>query len=208
MSKDDETAGSSGRRRASSLPKDPMKTAAPRQDSILLASYQRAVNEYADPLKAFAARMLADDADWAEDVAQDALLALYRHLHDVPEAAWRPWLYRVARNLCLDRLRRRKHRPKNFRDYADEDNRDPVPPGRPTVQPEVVAQEVEMTRDLERAIEALPPRFREVFLLCERQGVSYEEASTILEIPLKTVSTRLFRARQRLLKALATHLDD
>lgn len=178
------------------------------QSPVLLASYQRAVHEYADPLKAFAARMLAEDADWAEDVAQDALLALYRHLHDVPESAWRPWLYRVTRNLCLDRLRRRKHRPKNFRDYADDENRDPVPPGTPSIRPEVRAQEVEMQRDLARAIEELPPRFREVFLLCERQGISYEEASSILDIPLKTVSTRLFRARQRLLKAMATHLDD
>nr|HMQ22719.1 sigma-70 family RNA polymerase sigma factor [Planctomycetota bacterium] len=69
------------------------------------------------------------------------------------------------------------------------------------------AQEVEMQRDLEQAIQELPPRFREVFLLCEQQGVSYEEASTILDVPLKTISTRLFRARQRLMKALAPHLE-
>ncbi|MCA8968997.1 MAG: RNA polymerase sigma factor [Planctomycetes bacterium] len=181
---------------------------ATRTDPVLLASYQRAVHDYADLLKSFAARLLADDADWAEDVAQDALLALYRHLHDVPESAWRPWLYRVTRNLCLDRLRRRKHRPKNFRDFADEENRDPVPPSRITNRPEIHAQEEEMQRDLEKAIAELPPRFREVFLLCEQQGVSYEEASTILDVPLKTISTRLFRARQRLMKAMASHLED
>ncbi len=182
-------------------------TSATRQDPILLASYQRAVHDYADLLKSFAARLLGDDADWSEDVAQDALLALYRHLHDVPESAWRPWLYRVTRNLCLDRLRRRKHRPRNFRDYADEENRDPVAPALPACRPEIRAQEVEMQRDLEQAIQELPPRFREVFLLCEQQGVSYEEASTILDVPLKTISTRLFRARQRLMKALAPHLE-
>lgn len=183
-------------------------TASSTQSPVLLASYQRAVHEFAEPLKAFAARMLAEDSNWSEDVAQDALLALYRHIHDVPESAWRPWLYRVTRNLCLDRLRRRKHRPKNFRDYADDENRDPVPPSGPSIRPEVRAQEVEMHHDLERAIEELPPRFREVFLLCERQGISYEEASSILDIPLKTVSTRLFRARQRLVKAMAPHLQD
>ena len=177
------------------------------QEPALLAAYQRAVHEYAEPLKTFAARMLAEDSEWSEDVAQDALLALYRHLHEVPEQAWRPWLYRVARNLCLDRIRRRKHRPRNFRDLADDENRDPISPDLPGRRPEIAAQETEMHRDLERAIEELPPRFREVFLLCERQGVSYEEASTILDIPLKTVSTRLFRARQRLLKALAVHLN-
>jgi RNA polymerase sigma-70 factor (ECF subfamily) len=83
-----------------------------------------------------------------------------------------------------------------------------VTPDRFSVQPEVRAQEEEMRRDLHVAIQALPGRFREVFLLCEGQGVSYEEAATILDIPLKTVSTRLFRARQKLLKALAIHLND
>lgn len=178
------------------------------QDPVLLASFQRAVDEFAEPLKTFAARMLGEDGEWGEDVAQDALLALYRHLHEVPEPAWRPWIYRVTRNLCLDRIRRRKHRPKNFRDLASEEDRDPVPPDRLTARPEVQAQEVEMQRDLEQAIQALPSRFREVFLLCEGQGVSYEEAASILDIPLKTVSTRLFRARQRLLKAMAIHLSE
>jgi RNA polymerase sigma-70 factor (ECF subfamily) len=126
----------------------------------------------------------------------------------VPTAAWRPWLYRVTRNLCLDRIRRRRHRPRNFRDFADEEDRDPVVLDRTALAPDVLAQEQEMHQALEQAIRDLPPKFREVFLLCEHEGVSYEEAATILDIPLKTVSTRLFRARQRLLKAMAVHLHD
>ncbi|MFQ5504561.1 MAG: RNA polymerase sigma factor [Planctomycetota bacterium] len=176
-------------------------------DPLLLASYQKAVHEFGEPLQTFAGRMLGDEANWAEDVAQDALLALYRHIHQVPEAAWRPWLYRVTRNLCLDRLRRRKHRPKNFRDLADEENRDPALPDRFVSSPETAAEEREIQKDLARAIRDLPDRFREVFLLCEGQGLSYEEVSTTLDIPLKTVSTRLYRARQRLLKAMARYLD-
>ncbi len=175
-------------------------------DPIVLASYQRAVGEYAEPLMAFAQKMLGKEGGWAEDVAQDALLALYRHLHQVPEPAWRPWLYRVTRNLCSDRLRRRKHQPRNFRDFADEENRDPVPPTPNSWHPEEKARNEEIQIDLRAAIEDLPPKFREVFLLCESEGMSYEQVSTILEIPLKTVSTRLYRARQRLLKAMASHL--
>jgi len=72
-----------------------------------MVAYHRALAEHADGLKGFAARMLGD-ATAAEDVAQDSFLALYRHLEQVPPAAYRPWLYRVARNLCLDQLRRRK----------------------------------------------------------------------------------------------------
>ena len=178
------------------------------ESPILLASYHRAVNEYSEQLTTFAGRMLGDEADWAEDVAQDALLALYRHLHQVPEAAWRPWLFRVTRNLCLDRIRRKKHKPRNFRDLADEENRDPVPADSSQVSPDVRVQEQEIQEDLNAAIELLPDRFREVFLLCEGEGMSYEQVATILDIPLKTVSTRLYRARQRLLKAMDRHLQE
>ena len=58
----------------------------------------------------------------AEDVAQDSFLALYRHLEQVPVAAYRPWLYRVARNLCLDQLRRRKFKLRLFRDVERDDD--------------------------------------------------------------------------------------
>ncbi len=176
-------------------------------DPALLAAYQRAVHEYAEPLKGFAAKLLGPEAEWAEDVVQDTMLALYRHLDQVPESAWRPWLYRVARNLCLDRLRRRKHRPFAFRELADEENRDPVPPGPDRDRPEIRLQEDEIQRDLEAAIAALPPRFKEVFLLSDREGLTYEQISAVLGIPLKTVSTRLFRARRRLLKAMSPHLE-
>jgi len=178
------------------------------ENPILLASYHRAVNEYSEQLATFAARMLSDEADWAEDVTQDAFLALYRHLHQVPEAAWRPWLFRVTRNLCLDRIRRKKHKPRNFRDLADEENHDPVPPDSYQASPDVRVQEKEIQEDLSAAIEELPERFREVFLLCEGEGMSYEQVATILDIPLKTVSTRLYRARQRLLKAMDRHLQE
>ena len=178
------------------------------ENPILIAAYHRAVSEYSEQLASFAARMLCDEADWAEDVAQDALLALYRHLHQVPEAAWRPWLFRVTRNLCLDRIRRKKHKPKNFRDLADEENRDPVLHDTHLAGPDVQVQEQEINEDLSAAIEALPDRFREVFLLCEGEGMSYEQVATILDIPLKTVSTRLYRARQRLLKAMDRHLQE
>jgi RNA polymerase sigma-70 factor (ECF subfamily) len=176
-------------------------------DPVVLSAYQRAVGEYAEPLAGFATKMLGREGDWAEDVAQDALLALYRHLHQVPESAWRPWLYRVTRNLCLDRLRRRKHKPRNFRDFADEEDRDPIPPSEASWQPEHRVRDNEIERDLQVAIEELPPKFREVFLLCEGEGLSYEQVATILDIPLKTVSTRLYRARQRLLKAMQEHLS-
>ncbi|MDA0372602.1 MAG: RNA polymerase sigma factor [Planctomycetota bacterium] len=152
--------------------------------------------DHADGLKTFAARMLGDSLA-AEDVAQDAFLALYRHLEQVPASAYRPWLYRVARNLCLDQLRRRKFKLRLFRDVERDDDQPLVPEDRGGARPDQLAETREARERIEAAIEALPPKFREAFLLCEMQGLSYEDAAAILDCPVKTVSTRLFRARQR-----------
>jgi len=184
-----------------------MSSSMTEHDPLLLSAYHKAIQEYSEPLKSFAARMLTEEPEYAEDVTQDAFLALYRHLHAVPEHAWRPWLFRVLRNLCLDRIRRWKHKPRAFRTMADEENRDPTPPDLASSDPAAQAEVKEIHKDLELAIAELPEKFREVFLLCEREGHSYEQVASILDIPLKTVSTRLYRARQRLLKSMSKYLE-
>lgn len=173
-------------------------------DALTLVAFNQAVAEHSDGLKTFAARMLGDSVA-AEDVAQDAFLALYRHLNQVPSAAFRPWLYRVARNLCLDQLRRRKFKLRLFRDVSRDDDNPLVPQDESPNRPDQLAEAREANQAIEQAIEALPPKFREAFVLCEIQGLSYEDASAVLGCPVKTVSTRLFRARQRF-KSLVSKL--
>lgn len=176
-------------------------------DPLTLVAFNRALADHADGLKSYAARMLGDD-ETAEDVTQDAFLALYRHLHQVPPAAFRPWLFRVARNLCLDQLRRRKFQLRLFRDLQrDDDERDEAREDVSADRPDQLAEAREAQRAIEAAIEQLPTRFREAFLLCEIQGLSYEDAASVLGCPVKTVSTRLFRARQRFRAAVAEHID-
>lgn len=174
----------------------PSRAAQHEPDPATLVAYHRALADHADGLKGFAARMLGD-AIAAEDVAQDSFLALYRHLEQVPPAAYRPWLYRVARNLCLDQLRRRKFKLSLFGDLARDDDHQFVPSDTDNQRPDQIAETREAHDQIERAIEQLPAKFREAFLLCEIEGLSYEDASAVLGCPVKTVSTRLFRARQR-----------
>lgn len=170
-------------------------------DPLALVAFNRAVAEHSDGLKTFATRMLGDSLA-AEDVAQDAFLALYRHLEQIPTPAFRPWLYRVARNLCLDQLRRRRFKLRLFRDLEKDDDNPMVPVDPSGGTPDQIAEARESQQQIEAAIGKIPPRFREVFLLCELQGLSYEDASAILGCPVKTISTRLFRARQRFRAAL------
>lgn len=171
-------------------------------DALATVSFNRAMAEHAHTLKAFAARMLGDQL-LAEDIAQDAFLAYYRHMHEVPDNAVRPWLFRVARNLCLDQLRRRKFKMRLFRDIQKSDDLEIIPVDLKGHSPDDEAHAEEARQAIEDAIQELPPRFREAFVLCEVQGLSYEEAAGIMGCPVKTVSTRLFRARQRFRAAVA-----
>ena len=175
-------------------------------DPISTVAFNQAVAEHANGLKNYAARMLQDSV-LAEDVAQDAFLALYRNMHKVPPTATRPWLYRVTRNLCLDHLRRRKFKLRLFRDVSKDEDYEHIPEDLRGDRPDEVAQSRESQALIEKAIRALPKKFREAFLLCEVQGLSYENAATILDCPVKTVSTRLFRARQRFRAAVGPELS-
>jgi len=173
-------------------------------DAITMVAYHRALAEHADSLKAYATRLLGDSTA-AEDVSQDAFLALYRHLNQIPTAAFRPWLFRVARNLCLDQLRRRKFKLSLFRDLTKDDDQPFTPVDAGSIRPDQVAETREANQAIEQAIESLPLKFREAFLLCEVEGMSYEDAAAVMGCPVKTVSTRLFRARARF-KSLVSRL--
>ncbi|MEO6597781.1 MAG: RNA polymerase sigma factor [Planctomycetota bacterium] len=173
-------------------------------DPITMVAYHRALAEHAESLKSYSTRLLGDSIA-AEDVAQDSFLALYRHLNQVPASAFRPWLFRVARNLCLDQLRRRKFKLSLFRDLQKDDDRPFTPIDTDSVRPDQLAEAREANQAIESAISELPTKFREAFLLCEVEGMSYEDAAAVMGCPVKTVSTRLFRARQRF-KSLVSRL--
>ena len=173
-------------------------------DPVTMVAYHRALAEHADSLKAYATRLLGDSIA-AEDVSQDAFLALFRHLNQIPTAAFRPWLFRVARNLCLDQLRRRKFKLSLFRDLTKDDDQPFIPADAGSIRPDQIAETREANVAIEQAIEALPLKFREAFLLCEVEGMSYEDAAAVMGCPVKTVSTRLFRARHRF-KSLVSRL--
>ena len=175
-------------------------------EALATVAFNRVMAEHAGALKGFAARMLGDELQ-AEDITQDAFLAYYRHMHEVPENATRPWLFRVARNLCLDLLRRRKFKLRLFRDVQRDDDLELIPADQQGPRPDELAHTEEARQAIEEAIQNLPVKFREAFVLCEVQGLSYEEAAGIMGCPVKTVSTRLFRARQRFRASVASIID-
>jgi RNA polymerase sigma-70 factor (ECF subfamily) len=140
--------------------------------------------------------LLRSRAD-AEDVAQEALLRAYRFFRGFHGGDARAWLLQIVRNTCYTWLE--KNRPVEAMTEFDEE----LHP-QPANNPESLAIAGDNRERLSRALDTLPPRFREVLVLRELEGCSYKEIATITSIPIGTVMSALARARQRLQRALTT----
>ena len=153
---------------------------------------------YQDVVFALASRFVPVPAE-AEDVAQDAFLRAYRGLDAFKgEAQFSTWLYRITWNLCADWLRRNRrsaHGRSASLDAAAEiaDRRVDLERGL------LVSEEKRRVRE---ALDALDEKYRSVVVLRYYQKLSYEEIAQVLGIPLKTVETRLYRARRMLKESL------
>jgi len=142
------------------------------------------------------AHLMTGDRDAAEDIGQEVFVRLYRRpeAYD-PRRPFAAWICTVARNLCHDRYRRESTRTRYQHEAVEERGFGP----RPEPAPPAAAAAAEVETRLREAIAALPAPFRDAYVLCAVRGLSYEEAAGICRCPAKTISTRLARARKRLL---------
>lgn len=145
-------------------------------------------------LLGFAARMLADRTE-AEDVTQEAMLRLWRMAPDWRQggAGVSTWLYRVASNLCLDRLR--KSRPRGLEDVAEPED----------AAPGVVARLIEADRmqALDRALAALPDRQRQAVVLRHIEGLTNPEIAAVMDIGVEAVESLVARGKKGLAALLS-----
>ena len=138
--------------------------------------------------------LLRSRAD-SEDVAQEALLRAFRFFRGFHGGDARAWLLQIVRNTCYTWLE--KNRPVELMTEFDEELH-----LQPSNNPESLAIAGDNPDRLHRALESLPPRFREVLVLRELEGCSYKEIASITSIPIGTVMSALARARQRLQRTL------
>ena len=152
-------------------------------------AYARLYEHHRGPLYVYAARM-PDDGEAARDLVQDIFLSLYEHraeARDVRSA--RAWLFTVARNRCLTRLRQRRNRDRLDERVAGE---------LATAAPVAEDGDDEETRRVRRALMELPEEQREILVLREYEDLSYREIAEIAQTTESAVKSRLFRARQAL----------
>jgi RNA polymerase sigma-70 factor, ECF subfamily len=160
-------------------------------------TWDEIAERYVDTVYAMAFR-LTGDRDEARDLAQDVFVRVYRNLDRYRPGTFEGWLYRITRNLFLDRVRRRGRL--RIEPLPEGDWREPREPT-PGPDEHVVADVLDA--DLETALEELPASFRTAVVLCDVQGLSYDEIVASTGWPLGTVRSRIHRGRKLLRQRLA-----
>jgi RNA polymerase sigma-70 factor (ECF subfamily) len=170
------------------------------------AAFDSLVAKYASQVYNLAYRMVGDPEE-AEDVAQLVFIRVFRSIGSFRgKASFTTWLYRVATNVCLDELKRRKRRPVPT-EWPQDGEAEPESPPDIGGDPEASVLRRERQELVQRAIQSLPETQRVVIILYDLQGLSYEEIAAALGATLGTVKSRLNRARLALKSKLARHLE-
>ena len=174
------------------------------------AAFGRLVEKHKSSVYGLCYRLVGT-ADEARDAAQEAFVRAYTSIREFDvRQPFGAWVLRIARNHCIDLLRRRRPTlalvPENRGEDLDPGVA-PEPADHFAVGGEQALQEREAQRDLDHAIASLPPRYREVIALFHVQHKSYAEIAATLGVPMGTVMTWLHRARKELKLKLAEHLS-
>ncbi len=141
------------------------------------------------------------DRSRAEDLAQEVFLRIHRGLpYFRGRARLSTWIYRIVVNLCLQE----RHRPARIEVPAEEPGDDDHPPRQLAASDRAFA-DIELRDQLSKALAQLPPNYRLLIAGHYLDGVQYEDLAEALDLPLGTVKTHLFRARQQLRKILEQH---
>lgn len=162
------------------------------------ASFDALVTRYLDPIYGFAKRMTGNQTD-AEDIAQETFVKVWKTLPRYrTTGTFKSWIYAIARNTAIDRLRKKKIPV--FSDYEDREGRNILTESvsDPDTLPEVLIEKAENKKLTEEALSRLPVVDREILVLHYADGLTFEAIGKILKKPLNTVKSRNRRAIAKL----------
>jgi RNA polymerase sigma-70 factor, ECF subfamily len=160
-------------------------------------TWQQVVDEHGDRIYTIAYRLTGNPDD-AADLTQDVFVRVFRNLHRYEPGTFAGWLYRITKNLFLDRVRRQQRI--RMESLPDEESRAPVShePG-----PADIVERATLEARLEEGLARLPVEFRLAVVYCDVVGLSYEEIAEATGWPIGTVRSRIHRGRRQ----LRTHLE-
>jgi RNA polymerase sigma-70 factor (ECF subfamily) len=169
------------------------------QQQRSFGTFEQVVLPHLDAAYNLARWLLRREQD-AEDVVQEACLRAFNGFGQFHGGEPRSWLLTIVRNACYTWLTRNRERAPTA--SFDEELHDVASDA---TNPEIILQQRSEREAVKRAIEQLPVEFREVLILREFEGLSYQQIAAIADLPVGTVMSRLARARQRLERALTTN---
>ncbi len=160
-------------------------------------TWEQVVEEHSARVYRLAYRLTGNVHD-AEDLTHDVFIRVFRSLGSYSPGNFEGWLHRITTNVFLDKMRRKQR----IRFDALSDEASARLPSRER-SPEQAYAERHFDDDVQRALDALPPDFRAAVVLCDIEGLSYEEIAATLGIKLGTVRSRIHRGRALLREALS-----
>ena len=160
-------------------------------------TWDEIVQEHSARVYRLAYRLTGNVHD-AEDLTHDVFIRVFRSLHTYRPGTFEGWLHRITTNVFLDKMRRKQR----IRFDALTDEWAARLPGR-SPSPEQVYADTHLDADIQEALGALAPHFRAAVVLCDIEGLTYEEVAEVLDIKLGTVRSRIHRGRAQLRVALA-----
>jgi RNA polymerase sigma-70 factor (ECF subfamily) len=169
-------------------------------DMTTMPSWDELVRQHADRVYRLAYRLSGNQYD-AEDLTQETFIRVFRSVQNYQPGTFEGWLHRITTNLFLDMVRRRNR----IRMEALPEDYERVPADEPN--PEQIYHDSRLGPDLQAALDSLPPEFRAAVVLCDIEGLSYEEIGATLGVKLGTVRSRIHRGRAALRDHLARHSD-
>lgn len=168
-------------------------------DRTAMPSWDELVRQHADRVYRLAYRLSGNQQD-AEDLTQETFIRVFRSVQNYQPGTFEGWLHRITTNLFLDMVRRRGR----IRMEALPEDYDRVPADEPN-PPEQIYHDSRLGADLQAALDSLAPEFRAAVVLCDIEGLSYEEIGATLGVKQGTVRSRIHRGRQALREYLAAH---
>ncbi len=165
-------------------------------DAWTAPSWDEVVRTHSARVYRLAYRLTGNPHD-AEDLTQEVFVRVFRSLANYTPGTFEGWLHRITTNLFLDQVRRKAR----IRFDALPDDAERLPSG--DRGPAQLYDDTHFDHDVQAALDALPPDFRAAVVLCDLEGLSYEEIAATLGVKIGTIRSRIHRGRSQLRAALA-----
>ena len=190
----------------------------PDPDAVLMMRVKRGdraaftvlVERYQQPVMNFIYRTLRDETE-AEDLAQTVFLQVYKSRSRYQRTAkFSTWLFTIARNLCLNEIRRRSRHPAESLEETHTDNEDQPQrqyEDKKNILPTETLLHGELAEKIEEALADLPENQRSAILLCRQDDMSYEEIAEVLDCSLSATKSLIHRGRETLKEKLKRYLS-